>query len=40
MWDFDFGDYEKKIVLEFDGVWTGGNVPMFQSGLLLHLHGT
>jgi len=28
------GDYE-DCLLGFDGVWTGGSVPMFQSGWLL-----
>jgi hypothetical protein len=32
---FDFRDYEENYLLEFVGVWTGGIVPMFQSGLLL-----
>jgi len=35
MWEFDFGDYEDNCLLEFDAVWTGGSVPIFQSFLLL-----
>jgi len=33
--EFDFSDYEDNCRLEFDAVWTGGSVPIYQCGLLL-----